>query len=86
MKPNEKHTLRAVSHPGMLALDGVTVRIQTQDTGDGGTRISFVDPNTGATLASVGLVDGPVELGTFAYCAIRCTQREQGASYKRKGE
>lgn len=84
MNTNAKQPLRGVSHPALLALDGCTVRIETRTAADGGTCVWLHDPNTGVLLATIGLTDDGAAVR--AHCAIRCTAREQGASYRRKGE
>ena len=81
---NQKHTLRAVSHPAMLALEGLTVRIEARLAADGGTCLFLLDPNSGTMLAQIGLLDDGAHVR--AHCGIRCSAAEQNASYKRASE
>lgn len=81
--------MRAVSFPALSALAGAVVRIEVRETGDGGIRLEFVDPNTGKEIGAVGFVDGPGKygaLGISAFPALRCGERFAGKSYRRKGE
>lgn len=80
-------TNRAVSHPALVALNGATLRIEATGNGHGETCVLLSDPNTGALVASFTFADGGRHGAEIvAHVGLRCTAREQSASYRRKGE
>lgn len=81
-------TNRAVSHPALVALNGATLRIEaTQTPEHGETVLLLSDPNSGALVASLTFKDGGRHGAEIvAHVGLRCTAREQSASYRRKGE
>lgn len=75
--------MRAVSHPALAIIDGQTLKVDARCLGNE-TIVTLADPNTGETVASFRFFDASYRIE--ACIGVRCTTREQGASYKRKGE
>lgn len=84
---NPKHLLRACSHPAALLLNGQTVKVEVVQVSPSETCVLLSDPNSGVCVASFTMHDsGPHDAQIRVHVGIRCSAREQGASYKRKGE